>query len=594
MDYYGLMVYIHRLKTAAFTAALLVGSAVAGTRTAPAPAPATLPQVDQQAAAAAALDAELFYEILLGEMTTRSGEVEAGFALMLEAARRSNDEKIYKRAVELAVQARSGDAALTAAKAWKEAWPQSREANRYVLQLLIALNRIAETAEPLQQELTQTAPHSKAAALQALPTLYRRASDKALAAALVEKALSQDLESPENGAAAWTAIGHMRVLADDRPGALQAAQRASQFEAQGEGPVLLALELLDAEQTGAEALVRNYFEGKPTPELRVVYARVLIDLKRNEDALQQLQKATSDKPSLAEAWFIQAALQFDANALAPAQESLNRFIALTEPNAANGTAAAALARAYLLASQIAEKQGNFEAAEGWLNRIQSTPALFGAQIRRSALLARQGKLTQARALLQTLPATTPDEERAKLLADVQLLRDAGQFSEALAIQAQAVAQFPEDSDLLYDQAMLAEKAGQHAAMERMLRQLIARDPNYHHAYNALGYSLADRGVQLQEAKTLIEKALTFAPADPFITDSLGWVEFRLGNHAQALKLLESAYKTRPDAEIAAHLGEVLWSMGQKQRAKEIWTAGQQLSPDNESLQSTIQRLEAGR
>lgn len=590
MDYYGPMVYIHRLKTAALTAALLVGPAVAGTQS----TPAVLPIGDQQAAASAALDAELFYEILLGELTTRSGETQAGYALMLEAARRSNDEKIYKRAVELAVQARSGEAALAAAKAWKGAWPQSREANRYMLQLLIALNRIAETAEPLQQELSLTAPHSKAAALQALPAMYRRASDKALAAALVEKALSQDLESPENGAAAWTAIGHMRVLADDRSGALEAAQRASQFESRGEGPALLALELLDAAQPGAQALVHHYFQGQPTPELRVVYARVLIDLQRREDALQQLQIATSTKPSLAEAWFIQAALQVDANALAPAQASLDHFIALTQPDAFQGPAAAALTRAYLLAAQIAEKQGDFETADGWLGRIQNTPELFGAQIRRSALLARQGRLTQARALLHTLSAATPDEERLKLVAEAQLLRDAGQFKEALAVQAEAVAQFPADSDLLYDQAMLAEKAGQPATMERLLRQLIARDPDYHHAYNALGYSLADRGVRLQEAKKLIEKALSFAPADPFITDSLGWVEFRLGNPAKALELLQTAFKIRPDAEIAAHLGEVLWSLGQKQQAKDIWTAGQKLSPDNASLQNTIQRLEADR
>ena len=156
MDYYGLMVYIHRLKTAALTAALLVGSAVAATHTATKPAPPTNNPIPQKSAATAQLDAELFYEILLGEMTTRSGEPGAGFALMLEAARRSNDENVYKRAVELAVQARSGEAALAAATAWKEAWPHSREANRYVLQLLIALNRIAETAVPLQQELSQT------------------------------------------------------------------------------------------------------------------------------------------------------------------------------------------------------------------------------------------------------------------------------------------------------------------------------------------------------------------------------------------------------------------------------------------------------
>ncbi len=592
MDYYGLMVYIHRLKTAALAAALLVGSAVAGTHTTAKPAPPTNDQALQKSAATAQLDAELFYEILLGEMTTRSGEAGAGFALMLEAARRSNDEKIYKRAVELAVQARSGEAALAAATAWKEAWPQSREANRYVLQLLIALNRIAETAGPLQQELTQTAPHSKTAVLQALPKMYQRASDKSLAASLVEQALTKDLESPESGAAAWTAVGHMRLLAKDRPGALSAARRASQFDMQAEGPILLALELLANGQTEADALVRSYFEKKPTPELRVVYARVLIDLKRNPDALQQLQMATRDKPSLTEAWLIQAALQMDANALEPAQASLKQFMALAASEPASDTVNAALTRAYLLSAQMAEKQGDIDAAEAWLNRIQNEPDVFGAQVRRAALLARHGKLTQARALIQRLPDNTPDAERVKLVAEAQLLRDAGQFSEALAVQAKAVAQFPADNDLLYDQAMLAEKAGQHAAMERMLRQLIARDPEYYHAYNALGYSLADRGVRLQEAKELVQKALTFAPADPFITDSLGWIEFRLGNHAQALELLESAFKIRPDAEIAAHLGEVLWRMGQQQRAQEIWAAGQQLSPANEALQETIKRLKA--
>ncbi|MBP6375688.1 MAG: tetratricopeptide repeat protein, partial [Giesbergeria sp.] len=166
----------------------------------------------------------------------------------------------------------------------------------------------------------------------------------------------------------------------------------------------------------------------------------------------------------------------------------------------------------------------------------------------------------------------------------------GKYNQALALQAQAVAQFPNDNDLLYDQAMLADRAGQQQTMERLLRQLIARQPDYHHAYNALGYSLAERGVRLQEAKELIEKALTYAPDDPFITDSLGWVEFRLGNHAQALLLLERAFEKRQDADIAAHLGEVLWKLGQHERAKALWKDAQQQHPDNETLRETLKRL----
>jgi tetratricopeptide (TPR) repeat protein len=151
-------------------------------------------------------------------------------------------------------------------------------------------------------------------------------------------------------------------------------------------------------------------------------------------------------------------------------------------------------------------------------------------------------------------------------------------------------QQPFDADLVYDQAMLAEKIGNMAEMERLLRQVMANKPDYHHAYNALGYSLAERNVRLTEAKELIQKALTFAPDDPFISDSLAWVEYRMGNKVEALRILDIAYKSRPDADIAAHLGEVLWSLGQRERAQAIWKEGLLLNSDNDTLQETLKRL----
>jgi tetratricopeptide (TPR) repeat protein len=143
---------------------------------------------------------------------------------------------------------------------------------------------------------------------------------------------------------------------------------------------------------------------------------------------------------------------------------------------------------------------------------------------------------------------------------------------------------------LYEQATLAEKMGQLDDMERLLRDIMAGKPEYHHAYNALGYSLADRNIRLPEARTLILKALEFAPGDPFISDSLGWVEFRLGNVQEAVRILQAAFKSRPDAEIAAHLGEVLWSLGQREQAMRIWRSGAKLNADNETLVSTLKRL----
>jgi tetratricopeptide (TPR) repeat protein len=143
---------------------------------------------------------------------------------------------------------------------------------------------------------------------------------------------------------------------------------------------------------------------------------------------------------------------------------------------------------------------------------------------------------------------------------------------------------------MYEQAMLAEKLNQLDEMEKLLRQVIAQNPSYYNAYNALGFSLADRNLRLTEAKQLIVKALTFAPDDPFITDSLGWVEFRLGNLTSALSYLQKAYKARADAEIAAHLGEVLWQLKRPEEALKVWREGLELAPTNETLQETLQRL----
>lgn len=584
------MLHTHRLWTAALAAALLTASATAGTRPVAAIHKTPRPSTTQEESRTAAQDAEIFYEILLGEITTRSGDPSSGYALMLEAARTSNDENIYKRAADIALQARSGEAALAAANAWKDAWPQSREANRYVLQLLVALNRIADTAAPLQQELLLTKAQAKATAFQALPQLYRRASDKALAASVVQQALASDLKHPDTGAAAWATVGRMRILANDKKGALEAAHRAQKFDPNYEGTALLALELMEEGEAEAAPIARQYFDGQPLPALRLIYARVLVDLQRPAESLAQLQAATRENPSLAEGWLMQAMLQIQNKALDQAEIALQQFTAAAQASATDSANIPGMTQAYLLYAQIAEAQGNFEAAEGWLQRVNNPSDVFNAQIRRAALWARQGELTRARGLLHTLQTTSTEEERVKWMAEVQFLRDAGKYNQALALQAQAVAQFPNDNDLLYDQAMLADRAGQQQTMERLLRQLIARQPDYHHAYNALGYSLAERGVRLQEAKELIEKALTYAPDDPFITDSLGWVEFRLGNHAQALLLLERAFEKRQDADIAAHLGEVLWKLGQYERAKALWKDAQQQHPDNETLRETLKRL----
>ena len=538
------------------------------------------------------LNAELFYEALVGEMTTSAGDPATGYALMLEAARRSNDPDLYRRATEIALQARSGDSALAAVQAWKAAQPQSRDASRYQLQILVALNRTGETAEPLRQVLANTPDPLKAAALQSIPALYARVSDKAQAASVVEKALAGTLNDPALGSSAWASVGRLRLAAGDKQGALAAAQRAQAFSPVSDNAALLAMGLSEAGVQDAEPIIAQYFDNpQASPELRMVYARSLINQQHYPEATKQLGLLTREKPDLPEPWLVLAMLQLQNNQVDEASTSADQFSAAVNQLPEGDARQDGLNRGYLLRAQIAEKRKQYDEAENWLARVDG-PALFDAQVRRASLAARQGKLAYGRALIHSLPAKTPEEERQKTAAEVQLLRDNRQYQDAYDLQARLAAQSPDDDDLLYDQAMLAEKAGKPELMEQLLRKLIARQPGYAQAFNALGYSLADRGVRLPEAKSLIEKALAQSPGDPFITDSLGWVEFRMGRREKALDLIQQAFQKKQDPEIAAHLGEVLWSLNQRDAALAAWRRGLQMSPDNEVLQETIKRLGA--
>jgi tetratricopeptide (TPR) repeat protein len=280
--------------------------------------------------------------------------------------------------------------------------------------------------------------------------------------------------------------------------------------------------------------------------------------------------------------------------LTEAQAALTRFVQLRQAaNSANKAGAEddrGLAQAYFLLSGIAEQNQQPDEAERYLALIESPQDAIRVRARRAAILARQGKLDEARALIRAAPESVEEDARAKISAESQLLRDNKQFALVYAFLQEVVKTHPDDVDLRYDLAMAAEKLDKLDEMEKLLRQVIAEKPEYHHAYNALGYSLADRKLRLPEARELVRKALEFAPTDPFIQDSLGWVEFRSGNLSAAAQILQGAYQSRQDAEIAAHLGEVLWSMGQQEQARAVWKAGLSQNPDNDTLLETIKRL----
>jgi tetratricopeptide (TPR) repeat protein len=575
--------FLKHLCALALTAAL---SAHAQGPSAPATTPAT-----------SALDADLFYQLLLGELNAQGTDPSLGYSLILDAARKIADPQLFQRAVEIALQARSGESALQAARAWRQTLPNSREANRFVLQILIGLNRLGDTVEAMKREIALAPDPERTAAIATLPGYFSRTSDKKTAAQAVEQALAAYLghsgASTSATVTAWTTVGRMRLIANEKDAALDAALRGQALDAQADGPVLLALALMDPVQTQAETIVQKYLAVKPhQAEVRLAYARALLDAQRYAESEAQIQILTQNQPEFPEPWLIQGALALQNKQGEVAEKSLQHYIDLALPTTGspNANQERGLTQAYLMLAQLAEQRKDFPKAEHWLGKIANPEEVLQIQTRRAGILARQGRMAEARKLVTNLPERTPAEARTKLMAEVQLLRDNKFYKLAYDLLAEANLKTPIDFDLLYDQATLAEKLGDTADMERLLRRIMADKPDYHHAYNALGYSLAERNIRLDEARQLILKALELAPGDPFISDSLAWVEFRRGNKTKALRILQDAYKTRPDAEIAAHMGEVLMSLDQKEQALRIWREGLQINSENETLLETLKRL----
>jgi tetratricopeptide (TPR) repeat protein len=553
------------------------------------------------------LDAQLFYQLLIGEIELRDGEAGTAYQVVLDAARRTRDEQLFRRATDIALQARAGDQALAAVMAWRTAVPGSADAHRYLIQLLIALNRAAEAVEPMRSLIELTPAADRSALIQSLPAFFARQPERAQSATLLEQVLQPYAAAAPTRVAALVALSRAWLAVPDTGKAQALLRGAHDAEPANELPALLAAAGL-ATMPEAESVVLGHLQAKPDSHgPRLAYVRALTSAQRYVEAVAQLQSITARAPELPPPWLTLGALQLElrhpAEATAALQTYLQRLDALPaaapasapadeedEDAAAPSAADQGRTQAWLLLAQAAEQQRDFKAAEAWLAKVDNPQRALEVQTRRASLLARQGKVKEARELVRRAPEKEASDVRAKLLAEAQVLRDVKQWKDANAVLAQANQRFPDDIELLYEQSMVAEKLNRMDEMERMLRKVIAIKPDHHHAYNALGYSLAERNQRLPEAKALIQKALELSPGEPFITDSLGWVEYRLGNRDEALRLLRGAYRSRPDPEIAAHLGEVLWVMGQHDEARRVWREARNRDGANDVLRETLARL----
>jgi len=561
-------------------------------------APTTTPKVVEQSS----LDGQLFYQMLVAEVQANAGDAGSAYQIYLDAARRHQNGQLFQRAVEIALRARAGEQALVAAKAWRQALPQSRDAAEFTSQILIALGRPAELSAPLRALVQLTPVPQQPQVLASLPRSLARLSDRAVAAQLIDEVTQPWRQPPLELAEAWAASAEGWLTATQPAKASVSLQKALSIQPDLLQANLMAVDLMNQNPEAEQWVRQRLARADVPPLLRLGYARRLAGAQRYAEAAEQLDTLVKLQPEQTGHWVLLAAVRLEMRQPEAAEAALKQVLERTRPGARssgtdgntpdNANLDKDREQAYLLYAQLEDLRGRRTEALQWLDQADPAKERIGIQSQRARLLAMQGRLAEARAALRNLPEAEPRDAVTKAQAEVQLLRDLGQHGEAYKVLDDIVRRFPDDHELVYDQAMMAEKLKRFADMERLLRRAIQLAPDSANAYNALGYSLADRNVQLDEARTLVEKAAALKPADPYITDSLGWVAYRQNRLDDAVKLLREAYNAKRDTEICAHLGEVLWVQGLKDEALRVWREGLARDRDNELLKETMQRLGA--
>jgi tetratricopeptide (TPR) repeat protein len=552
------------------------------------------------------MDEYLFKQSLAAEMLATRGDFRNASQIYLDAARRLDNQQLFQRSVDLAVRGGLGEQALTSAKAWRQALPHSREASEYTAQILLAMGRGIELAPTLRTLIQLSPTPSQPQVMLGLPRSVSRLQDKTLAARVIDDATQPWREAPLEIAEAWLASAEIWMLAKDGNTSMASLKRAEAIKPEHQHVGLIAIDLMGL-HPDAETVVQRQLARPDAPlNVRLAFGRKLAASQRYAEAAPLLQQVVDAQPEVWSHRITLAAVQLELKQHLAAETTLQPLLKQAEaqaaakapqpPEAKTETPAAAtdappeFEQGYLLMAQVSEQKQKLADAVAWLQKADPKQEKLSIQGQRARLLVKQGQLVQARALIQGLPESEPRDAVAKAQAEAQILRESRQWDEAYKVIGKAVQRFPEDSDLLYDQAMLAERLRHYDDMEKMLREVMRMAPDNANAYNALGYSLADRGVRMDEARQLIQKALAFKPGDPFITDSLGWLEYRAGNKDEAVRLLKEAYQSRPDPEIGAHLGELLWIQGQRDAAGQIWRDSLRADPDNEALKDTLQRF----
>lgn len=527
-------------------------------------------------------DEDILARAILAELAGQRGDTAQSLAEYVELSRETGDLNVIKRTMRIAVFMRNAEASLEMAKLWLDREPSSREARQTIAIQMIALGRYGDALDHFVTLLEDGYPvnfrlMSGRLAADANGALYRDALIGDFSDLLVrfprneslKLALAQLYQQNKQNAEAYAIVSRLADELNDNPEV-----------------VLTEVQLLDAmgetarsQKRLAEAL-KKHGDHK---QLRFQYGRKLIEQRDFDSAREQFGILVEQDPNDHDIVYSLALLNMEVNQLDAARGYLERLVT-------NGKR---LDDAHYYLGYISTQENDADAAIEHFLRISGGTNFLQAQRNLTQLMIDAGRYDEAKAHLQNVRFRNADYNIPLLTMEANLLMDSGRKDDAASLLDSSIEAFPNDIQLLFLRSVLSTERNDLALMEQDLRKIIELDPTSPLAYNSLGYTLADRTDRVEEAYELIQRAAELSPDDPAVIDSLGWVQYRLGMLAEARKNLTRAYELLPDHEVAAHLGEVLWVLGERNEATRVWRSALQMEPDSSLIRNTVQRLNVG-
>lgn len=544
------------------------------------PRPETLPAATaappQPAPAAEALTAPLLYDVLLGEIAGQRGMLDVSGASYLEAARFSDDPRIAERALKISIYAKQPGLALEAARRWVTLAPDNEEARQSLAVLAL---RTGNKEEALQQfeYLLQHAGEG-ADPYQSMLALLAREPHTARSLEVMGELVALRPEDAD----AHFAYARLAVHAQDWALAEQEVLRALTLRPDWTQALILQAQVNLKQGEGDIArreLAAALSKHPDDSDLRLAYARLLVDLDDFDAARAEYRTLLKAEPDNGQVVYSLALLSLEAGKLGESRKLFEQLVEMEYQ----------IQQAYYYLGAIAEEEQKPARAMQWYRKVEDGDHWLEVQIRMARLEAQSGDVDAARDRLRKVRLAHPGETQRMYLVEGEILAQIDWHEEAFQLYSDYLENQPDDVEILYARALAAERLDRLDQAEGDFLRVLAIEPDNTRALNALGYTLADRTDRYQEALGYVEQAFAQTPDDPAVIDSMGWVLYRLGRLQEARSHLQRAYDMTKDSEIAAHLGEVMWAMGDREQAKDLWKAARKETPGDRVLEETVRR-----